>query len=129
MTYLTLMLMSVGVVLDLLTSKLNPLYVVVDECLQRRSNKYDKGIHSIIHSNINCVIDQGVSHKMSNDLHIYGNKTHNLLLIECKGRIQPLKSYPRPSTTPFSLEKLIAFRHSFSIGGQPSNSQPTTNQK
>ena len=62
MRYLTLMLTPVDVVLDLLSSKFNPLYTFVDEYVQGRSNKYDKCIHSIINFNINYVTDQGVSH-------------------------------------------------------------------
>ena len=62
MTYLTLMLTPVDVVIDLLTSKFNPLYVIADEYLQGRANRDDKRIHNIIHSNINYVTDQGVSH-------------------------------------------------------------------
>ena len=62
MTYLTLMLTPIDVVLDPPPSKLNPLYVIVDEYLQGRSNRYDKGIHNIIHYNINYMTDQGVSY-------------------------------------------------------------------
>ena len=62
MAYLYLMLKSIYVVLDLLASKFNPLYVIVDEYLQGRSNGDNKSMHRIIHSNITCVTDQGVSH-------------------------------------------------------------------
>ena len=62
MTYLTLMLTLVDFILDLLSSKFNPLYVIVDEYLPGRSNRDVKGIHIIIHSNINYVTNQGVSH-------------------------------------------------------------------
>ena len=61
-SYLTLMLIVVDVILDLISSKFNPLYVVVDEYLQGRSNRDDEIIHSIIHSNINYMLDQGVSY-------------------------------------------------------------------
>lgn len=57
----TLMLTPIDIVFDLLGSKLNPIYVVVDEYLKGISNKDDKSIHSTIHSNINYVTDR-VSH-------------------------------------------------------------------
>ena len=62
MTYLTLMLTPFGVIHVLLTSNLNPLYAVVEEYLQGRSNRNEKNIHSIIHSNINYMTDEGVSY-------------------------------------------------------------------
>lgn len=62
MTYLTLMLISIGVVLDSFVSELILLFTVMDEYLQGRSRGENKHIHSKIHSNINQVTDQGVLH-------------------------------------------------------------------
>ena len=53
-----MMLTSIGVALDLLTSKLNPLYAIVDEYMQRILNIDDKGIHNIIYSDIKYVTNQ-----------------------------------------------------------------------
>lgn len=60
MTYLTLMLRSVGVVLDYSSSNLNLLFVDMDEYLQRNSCGDNKRIHSKNHSNINHITYQGV---------------------------------------------------------------------
>ena len=56
------MLTPIDVVIYLCTSNHNPLYVFVDEYLQWISNRDHKIIHGIIHSNINYVTDQEVSH-------------------------------------------------------------------
>jgi len=62
MTYLTLMLTSIGVILDSFISKLNLLFTIVDEYLQGRSRGDNKHINRKIHSNINHITNQGVLH-------------------------------------------------------------------
>jgi len=62
MTHLTLMLTFVGVILNPSVSKLNLLFTIMDEYLQEKSRGDNKHIHNKIHSNINHVTDQGVSH-------------------------------------------------------------------
>lgn len=62
MAFLTPMRLFLDVDLNLLTSKLDPPYYVVNEYLQERSNKDNKGKHSILHPNLNHMIDQGASY-------------------------------------------------------------------
>jgi len=62
MTYLTLMLTSIGVVLDSFVSNFNTFFTIMDEYLQGRSRGDNKHIHCKIHSNINHVTDQGLLH-------------------------------------------------------------------
>jgi len=60
MTYLTLMLTSVGVVLDSSTSKINILFAIMDEYLQGKSRGDNKHVHSKNHFDINHITNQGV---------------------------------------------------------------------
>ena len=60
MTYLTLMLTFVGVILDSSVSKLNLGFTVTDEYLQGKSRGDKKHIHRKNHSDINHITDQGV---------------------------------------------------------------------
>ena len=60
MTYLTLMLTSIGAALDSFASKLNLLFVIMDEYLQGKSRGDNKHIHRKNYFDINHITNQGV---------------------------------------------------------------------
>ena len=60
MTYLTLMLIFIVVVLDSLASKLSLLFANVDEYMKVKSRGNNKRVHGKNHFNINHRTDQGV---------------------------------------------------------------------
>ena len=84
MAHLTLILKSIGVILNSITSKIDLLFTDVDEYLKGESCGNNKHIHGKNHSNINHITYQGVLYQMSYNQHIYGKKTHNVLLIDSK---------------------------------------------
>jgi len=60
MTYLTLMLTSICVIHDSSASKLNLIFIIMDEYLQLKSRGYNKHIHNKNHYDINHITNQGV---------------------------------------------------------------------
>lgn len=60
MTYVTLMLILIVVVLDSLASKLSLLFANVDEYMKVKSHGNNKRVHGKNHFNINHRTDRGV---------------------------------------------------------------------